>query len=236
MAKDIAKWRDDAMFAATPPPLEAARILLSDLATRRRSGDYRKAGQRKALVIGVRKAHLHAFVKRDVYVALPPEVAEPGMCAKLVRSLYGMRGAPANWEELYTATLESFGFVRGRASACCFFHPVRDLRCVVHGDDFTFTGYDEDLAWVEAAMCKAFPCKVGGRLGGGSGDVQELRLLNRVICWTPPGAALRGRPPPRGTAGAGPRAVRRRGSPIPSLEPRPSEGRGGGGGGHPSWA
>ena len=117
MAKDIAKWRDDAMFAATPP-LEAVRVLLSDLATRRRSGGYRKAGQRKALVIDVSKAHLHAFVKRDVYVALPPEIAEPGMCAKLVRSLYGMRGAPANWEELYTETLKSFRFVRGRASAC----------------------------------------------------------------------------------------------------------------------
>ena len=38
----------------------------------------------------------------EPFFALPPEVAEPGMCAKLVRSLYGMRGAPANWEELYS--------------------------------------------------------------------------------------------------------------------------------------
>ena len=115
VAKDIAKWKDDSMFAATPP-LEALRLLLSDLATRRR-GEERRAGQRKALLVDVSKAHLHAFVNRDVYVALPPEVDEPGMCAKLVRSLYGSRGAPARWEELYTATLESFGFVRGRASA-----------------------------------------------------------------------------------------------------------------------
>eukprot|EP00975_Prorocentrum_lima_P052451 10995491-Prorocentrum_lima.AAC.1 len=32
VAKDIAFWKDDAMFAATPP-LEAVRMLLSDLAT-----------------------------------------------------------------------------------------------------------------------------------------------------------------------------------------------------------
>ena len=70
VAKDIARWRDGAMCAATPP-LEAVRLLLSDLATRRRSGDRRKTGQRKALVIDVSKAHLHAFVKRGVYVALP---------------------------------------------------------------------------------------------------------------------------------------------------------------------
>ena len=100
-----------------------------------------------------------------VYVALPSEVAEPGRCAKLVRSLYGMRGAPASWEELYTATLESLGFVRGRASACCVYHPGRDVRCVAHGDEFTFTGYDEDLTWVETVMSKAFLCKVGAAWG-----------------------------------------------------------------------
>ena len=36
-------------------------------------------------------------------------------------------------------------------------------------------------------MGKAFLCKVGGRLGSGAGDVQEVRLLNRVIRWTPKG-------------------------------------------------
>ena len=127
------------------------------------------------------------FANRDIYVALPPEVAEPGKCAKLVRSLYGTRDAPARWEALYTSTLQGFGFERGRASACCFHHPLRGLRCVVHGDDFTFTGYDEDLSWVQASMEKAFLCQVGGRLGGGAGDVQEVRLLSRVIRWTPQG-------------------------------------------------
>eukprot|EP00969_Alexandrium_andersonii_P132557 5861216-Alexandrium_andersonii.AAC.1 len=44
------------------------------------------------------KARLHAYADEDVYVALPPEVAQPGMCAKLRRSLYGTRAAPARWE------------------------------------------------------------------------------------------------------------------------------------------
>ena len=47
VAKDITKWHDDAMLAATPP-LEAVRLLRSDLATRRRSGERRKAGPQKA--------------------------------------------------------------------------------------------------------------------------------------------------------------------------------------------
>eukprot|EP00969_Alexandrium_andersonii_P354602 15442530-Alexandrium_andersonii.AAC.1 len=109
------------MFAATPP-LEALRLLLSDLATRRRGcADGGRRGPRKALLIDVRKAHLHAYVEEDMYVALPPEVAQPGLCVKLCRSLSGTRAAPARREALHTSVLESFGFVRGKASACCFY-------------------------------------------------------------------------------------------------------------------
>ena len=133
------------------------------------------------MVIDVSKAHLHAFVHRDIYVALPPEAAEPGMCAKLVCQLYGTRDAPARWEALYTQTLKDMGFECGRASGCCFWHRSRNIRCVVHGDDFTFTGYDEDLDWLQVAMGNVFLHKVCGRLGNGPGYVQELRLLNRVI-------------------------------------------------------
>ena len=55
------------------------------------------------------------------------------------------------------------------------------------GTTSPFTGYDEDLTWVEAAMGRAFLCNVVGKLGGGAGDVQELRSLNRIIRWTPQG-------------------------------------------------
>eukprot|EP00969_Alexandrium_andersonii_P373785 15484792-Alexandrium_andersonii.AAC.1 len=74
------------------------------------------------------------------------------MCAKLRRSLYGTRAAPARWEVLYTEALESFGFARGKASACCFYNAELDVRCVVRGDDFPFTGYDSDLDVVEKLM------------------------------------------------------------------------------------
>eukprot|EP00969_Alexandrium_andersonii_P159767 7059598-Alexandrium_andersonii.AAC.1 len=77
------------MFAATPPP-EALRLLLSDLAIRRRGRvDGRRRGAREVLLIDVRKAHLRAYIDGDVYVALPPEVSQPGTCAKLRRGLYG---------------------------------------------------------------------------------------------------------------------------------------------------
>eukprot|EP00969_Alexandrium_andersonii_P002261 99013-Alexandrium_andersonii.AAC.1 len=84
------------------------------------------------------------------------------MCAKLRRSLYGARAAPARWEALCTETLESFGFARGKASACCFYNAELDARCVVHGDDFTSAGYDADLDIVEKQMDEKFLCKIEG--------------------------------------------------------------------------
>ena len=179
VAKEIATYRDDSLFAATPP-LEAIRLALSHAATGR-------SRRRKVLLIDVRKAHLHAEAERTVFVDLPPEAAQPGMCARLRRCLYGTRDAAARWEALYTKELKAMGFIRGRASACCFYHPVKEIRAVVHGDDFTFVGEDAGLDWVEKEMAQRFLCKVEGRLGGGKDDLREARLLNRVLRWTPQG-------------------------------------------------
>eukprot|EP00969_Alexandrium_andersonii_P043781 1919987-Alexandrium_andersonii.AAC.1 len=60
------------------------------------------------------------------------------MCAKLNRSLYGARAAPARREALYTAMLEGFGFSRGRAIAWRFYHAERDLRRMVRGGRLRF--------------------------------------------------------------------------------------------------
>ena len=178
VAKEFANQRDDEFFAATPP-LEALRLLLSHAASGRQTGK----GGRKVLVLDARKAHRHAMSERTIYVALPPEVREPGKCALLKRCLYGTRDAPARWEAYLAAELAKMGFMRGAASACCFQHHSRDLRCVVHGDDFVFVGPDDELLWVGAEMRKSFLIKEIGKLGGDADDMQELRVLNRVLRW-----------------------------------------------------
>eukprot|EP00969_Alexandrium_andersonii_P123693 5465739-Alexandrium_andersonii.AAC.1 len=95
------------------------------------------------------------------------------MRAKLCRSLYGARAAPAWREALRTSALESFGFVRGKASACGFRNAKLDVRRVVRGDDFAFTGHGVDLDVVDNFMNEKFMCKVEGRLGGGTKGLQE---------------------------------------------------------------
>ena len=138
-------------------------------------------------MIDVKKAHLHATVGRDIFVELPPELNRPGMCARLKRCLYGTRDAPARWEAFLADKLQSMGFVKGRASPCCYHHPDRDLRCMVHGDDFVFVGPDPDLDWAQAKMQQEFLVKVVGRLGGDAQDQKEISILNRIVSWTADG-------------------------------------------------
>ena len=63
--------------------------------------------------VDIRKAYFNAPARRAVYVELPTEVAEPGMCGRLLKSLYGARDAAQNWEVEYSRFMERVGFTRG---------------------------------------------------------------------------------------------------------------------------
>lgn len=45
----------------------------------------------------------------------------------------------------YSDLLEDVGFVRGSALPVVLYHSIKDMYCVVHGDDFTLNGKDHDL-------------------------------------------------------------------------------------------
>jgi hypothetical protein len=179
VVKEIATYKSDDFFAATPP-LEALRLLLSLVA----SSEHHDI---KVEVLDARKAHLHAFAERTVFTRLPPEVDEPGYCARLVRCLYGTRDAPKRWEAFLAEQLVALGFARGKASPCCYFNAELNVRCIVHGDDFVLTGRAGALDQVKVGMHERFLLKELGRLGGGQGELKELRVLNRVIRWSPAG-------------------------------------------------
>ena len=169
--------RED-LFCATPP-LELLRFLVSRMVTTHEGDQGRR---RKMLFIDVRKPHLVPECSEDVYVELPVEAqCGKGECGKLVHWLYGCRRAEQAWEDHYAGVLGKAGFLRGAASPVSFFNANRMLWCIVHGDDFTFTGYDEDLDYATEIMEAAYELKVRGRLGNDARDVQEIDVLGRVI-------------------------------------------------------
>ena len=50
----------------------------------------------------------------------------------------------------------SLGFLQGRATPCMFYHLVKDVRVVVHGDDFTAGGFRDGLGWFREEIVKTF--------------------------------------------------------------------------------
>ena len=100
------------------------------------------------MLLDISKAHLYAPMLDEEFVEFPPERRKEGKCARLIHTLYGMRTAASNWEKEYSKTLEEVGFHPGRATVVAFFHPTRDIRIIVHGDDFVVEGQQSDLDWV----------------------------------------------------------------------------------------
>ena len=58
-------------------------------------------GVQKLLFVDVKRAYFYAKARRDVYVKLPAEDWEEGMCGKLNKAMYGTRDAASNWEHKY---------------------------------------------------------------------------------------------------------------------------------------
>jgi len=64
---------------------------------------------------------------------------------------------------------------------------LNPVRCVVHGDDFTFTGKKDELMAVKTCMMGWWDIKLRGILGGESGDDKEATILGRHLRWTEAG-------------------------------------------------
>lgn len=183
VAKEIKRGPSDEMFAATPP-LEAKKCLFSMAMSQfaRGRGEF-TAKTQNLLFVDVSRAYFYAPARRPVFVRLPDEDDEQGMCGRLNVSMYGTRDAAANWEETYAQHLVENGFVQGRSSPCVFHHPSRKPRCNVHGDDFIFLGCDDQLDLCTKIMQDRYEVKIRGRLGPDSKDDKTITILNKCLEW-----------------------------------------------------
>ena len=77
-----------------------------------------------------------------------------------MKSLYGTRDAGANWHEAYSSFIKEIGLLQGVTNPCHFFTKSRELKGIVHGDDFLFSGCKADLDWLRGKFEKKFECRV----------------------------------------------------------------------------
>ena len=121
---------------ASTPPLEALKIVLSEIATGKRGG-------KVVALTDVRRAYFHAPARRRMFVELLPEDYQPGdehMCGLLQYSLYGTRDAAQNWEEELTSSLSDFRLTEGIACPCVRGHCCNRARRRHHSRWRTVSG------------------------------------------------------------------------------------------------
>ena len=155
--------------------------MLSDLMTVRFRQRTRR-GDRKMCIFDVSRAHFHSPAARAIYIKLPPEDHTEGMCGRLKKAMYGNRDAVAAWErECARVLVEIFGIKRGQFSPSLFYREERDIKVMVHGNDFVVNGFVKDLDWFEEMLKQLFTPKNRGTLGPYHGDTKEIVILNRVV-------------------------------------------------------
>jgi hypothetical protein len=160
------------------PPWEAKKLLFSRAASQKGLNV-----KRKLLFVDATKAHVNGKCDVEAYIDLPEEIAEYGKCAKLLYWLYGMRPAARAWEDMYAEKLVGYGFVQGASAPTVFKHAEKSMECVVHGDDFTILGFENDLEELSKAMMGWFEIKIRGILGPDPNDMKFISILNRNVEW-----------------------------------------------------
>ncbi len=100
------------------------------------------------LHMDVKTAFLNAPVDEKIYVQQPQGFVvrgKEGWVLELLKSLYGLRQAPRNWNKAITDFLLSLGFVQSKADSCLFYHYDDSGKiCLVsvYVDDILLTGDD----------------------------------------------------------------------------------------------
>ena len=95
-------------------------------------------------------------------------------------SLYGTRDASANFQDEIKKVMIKAGFKVNKYNASTFYHKERDLKTMVHGDDFVTSGRRDNIKWLKDVLEKKFEVTTT-IVGTKKGEVQEARILNRVI-------------------------------------------------------
>ena len=146
----------------------------------------------KLMVVDVKRAFLHGYCTRSIYIELPDAESEGGKyVGKLVRALYGTRDAPLAWQTVVKKDMKESGFEECKVTNGVFTHGTRDIRVVAHVDDFLLSGELHDLVWFRDQLLKKYELKVQVA-GWGRDDNKELSFLGRVIRLTPSGVELEG--------------------------------------------
>ena len=151
------------MLFSNMPPLEAVKILCSELAARKKN---KKGKDLRLALYDISRAHFYGEAQREIYVTLPP--------------MYGTQDASHVWQEDYSNHLKKKHFHQEQAWTSVFRHDELDIKLLVHGDDFLVLADQERQEYMQQVLKEKYEYRCDGGIGKGSG--KHLTILNRVVC------------------------------------------------------
>ena len=138
------------------------------------------------MTLDFEKAFLNGSVLRDMCITLPPEDSRAHGGANvgyLRRAMYGLREAPAIWQDVVRELMCCLGYAPCPTMPCVYRHPETDVVVVAHVDDFLACGDKAALLALETQLQNNIECD-GEIFGSGSDEARELKFLGRRIAWT----------------------------------------------------
>ena len=112
--------------------------------------------------IDVKAAYLNAPLTEDLYMCVPDGVsAQPGQVCKILKSIYGLKQAGANWHGLITKWFASVGFTRSETDPCLYVKKGSGAMCTLYVDDMILVSRStHEQRVVVESLRKKFTIKV----------------------------------------------------------------------------
>ena len=120
---------------------------------------------RRGGFVDIKKAYFKGVPQRNIFMALPQgaRIRQDDHPAHPVRVWH--LGCCNQMGVIYRACLEELGLISGLASPCCFWHPQWKMPLVVHDDDFTSLGLDENSDKLEEGLERSMRTRYEDALG-----------------------------------------------------------------------
>ena len=89
----------------------------------------------------------------------------------------------ARWQAHYAHILKEHEFVKGLSNPSLFLHVERDIRLLVHGDDFMVEMPIHEEKWFESVLFSKYDGMCTVKFKSDGNTAMEASFLNRVILW-----------------------------------------------------
>ena len=109
----------------------------------------------------VNNAFTESVLKEDIYMKPPPGLElPPGKVLHILKSLYGLKQAARDWNQLCVSELMKSGFIQSEAEPCLFTLPERGLIILVYVHDLAVAAPKlDDVQWFKKEFGKVFKLK-----------------------------------------------------------------------------